>query len=310
MSKQKYKDDEVTIDNLREYAEQYSDYSFELFVLKMLRDVGIKCEHGGVYTDPITNKTRQFDIRAKKTNGEYRVRLAIECKNIRSNFPILVLCSPRQPYESYHHIASVEDEKQKQYLTPSGIPLNHLDITRGRLRVYRISEEHSIYKPFDPVGKDSIQVGRQHDGRFASNDNDLFDKWSQCLSSANDLINDMYWDGHDEKTHFFSTVIPIVVVPNGRLFAIEYDVDGNVQTQPHAAKRCSMYIDKQYTINTFPAFNKHFNISHMEIMTIDGLDEFIKHYILTEEGMSFIFSKAGLRARLAEIKMKIQNTNK
>jgi hypothetical protein len=67
----------------------------------------IKCEHGGVYEDPVTEKARQFDIRGLLELGQInRVRLAVECKNIRENFPLVVLTVPRSVDESYHEFIS------------------------------------------------------------------------------------------------------------------------------------------------------------------------------------------------------------
>ena len=91
----KLKNEPIVKSDMLEYLTSYSDFSFELTVLKMLRELELECEHGGHYEDPVTNKSREFDIRAIKTIEQYRVRLAIECKNIRENFPILISCVPR-----------------------------------------------------------------------------------------------------------------------------------------------------------------------------------------------------------------------
>ena len=90
--------DAITSTDLTEYLENESDFSFELEILNMLRSMNVDCEHGGNYTDPVTGKTREFDIRASKTINHYRVRMAIECKNIKENFPVLVSCVPRQAH--------------------------------------------------------------------------------------------------------------------------------------------------------------------------------------------------------------------
>lgn len=98
----KLKNNQISLTDLLEYLNSYSDFSFELAVLKMLRENEVECEHGGHYQDPVTNKSREFDIRAIKTIEHFRVRMAIECKNIRENFPILISCIPRHTQESYH----------------------------------------------------------------------------------------------------------------------------------------------------------------------------------------------------------------
>ena len=47
----KLKTDPIQEQDLKEFLESYSDFSFELSVLKMLREKGLECEHGGVYED-------------------------------------------------------------------------------------------------------------------------------------------------------------------------------------------------------------------------------------------------------------------
>jgi hypothetical protein len=184
----------------------------------MLRKKDIICEHGGLYEDPVTGKSREFDIRAIKTILNYRIRLAIECKNIRDNFPILVSYVPHQEIESYHQIAMVGEKKLDGYLAFASLSLS-------RAKILSIRNEHCIYKVNQPVGKSTAQVGRALDGSITANDWELYDKWSQSLSSSTALMNSLYWDGgeDDDKDSYFSTIIPVVVVPNDRLWTVLYD---------------------------------------------------------------------------------------
>ena len=100
----KLKTDRIKKTDLLKYLNSHSDFSFELSVLKMLRESDVECQHGGHYQDPVTAKSREFDIRAIKTIGKFRVRMAVECKNIRENFPILVSCIPRHEQDGYHEV--------------------------------------------------------------------------------------------------------------------------------------------------------------------------------------------------------------
>ena len=132
----KLQDIKISPSDLLEYLESYSDFSFELAVLKMLRENDIECEHGGYYEDPVTNKSREFDIRATKTLQNFRVRMAIECKNIRENFPILISCIPRHEQESFHQIAWVS-EPRSDFGT---------DIFQSRAKVLSLREDYSLYR--------------------------------------------------------------------------------------------------------------------------------------------------------------------
>ncbi len=278
----KLKHDPIQKQDLVEYLDSSSDFSFELTVLKMLRENNVQCEHGGLYEDPITGKSREFDIRAIKTFSNYRIRLAIECKNIRENFPILVSCMPRHEVESYHQVAIVREPQS-----------GDIDFMfQSRAKTLSIRNEHSIYKINDPVGKSTSQVGIALDGTISANDGELYDKWSQSLSSSADLVSRMYMDGDekDEEDNYLSLVIPIVVVPNGRLWSVSYDYDGKMVNEPSLSDRCSCFIDKDYKMGSKLA-GTQILISHIEIMTIDGLHSFVESYMKTKEGISKLFPK-------------------
>jgi len=281
----KLKNESIQKEDLVEYLDSYSDFNFELSVLKMLRDNDINCDHGGLYEDPVTGKSREFDIRATKTISNYRIRLAIECKNIKENFPVLVSCVPRHPKESYHQIAIVGE------LRPNDV-YNVSALYESRARIISIKDQYSIYKCHEPVGKSTAQVGRGLDDKITVNDGELYDKWSQSLSSSSDLVSEMYWDGDedDESNLYLSTVIPIVVIPNGRLWQTVYDEGGNRTQDPLPSDRCSCFVDKDYELGTKMAGARMW-ISHIELMTFDGLCSFINSNLKTEDGINKIFPK-------------------
>jgi hypothetical protein len=275
--------------DLIEYLDSYSDFSFELSVLKMLKENGLECEHGGIYKDPVTGKSREFDVRAIKMIHNYRVRLAVECKNIRENFPVLISCVPRQKDESYHQIAIVSNPS-----TNGIFPIPN--IHQSRAKIISIRDKYSIYKPYEIVGKSIVQVGRAFSNNVISaSDNELYNKWSQCLSSAADLVSRTYWDGDDEKdTLYFSIVIPIVIVPNGRLWSVAYDDDGNRISEPNQTDRCSCFIDQDYEMGTILS-RTIMRISHVEIMTIFGLRSFANSHLKSKSGISELFSTEGIK---------------
>ncbi|MDB2356379.1 hypothetical protein N9V89_04060 [Pseudoalteromonas sp.] len=282
----KLKNDKVTSNDLIEYLESQSDFNFELRVLKMLRENGLDCDHGGHYEDPVTKKSREFDIRAVKTIGQLRVRMAIECKNIREHFPILISCVPRHKSESYHQIAYLNE--------PSNSPLGAVhSLHQSRAKTFSIRDQHSLYKEGEPVGKSTVQVGRQqNDNSITANDSELFEKWGQCLSSSHDLVEQTYWDGYDEKESFKSALIPFVVVPNGRLWTVNFNEDGERVSEPTPTDRCSCYIDKDYIMGTEMASERMW-LSHMEIITFDGLLSFVEQYLKSEAGINEIFPEEG-----------------
>ena len=129
--------------------------------MALLQSLGVKCEHGGVYEDPVTEKARQFDIRGLLEIGKInRVRLAVECKNIRANFPLAVLTVPRSTEESYHEFISSHAPIQQEFTVP-GVGV-HKMVGIGEDKGDRIRQRGaaSIYPVSGPVGKSCCQVGK------------------------------------------------------------------------------------------------------------------------------------------------------
>jgi hypothetical protein len=284
----KLKADAIATPDLLEYLSSYSDFSFELTVLKMLRESGLECEHGGLYEDPVTGKSREFDIRAIKTMREFRVRLAVECKNIRDNFPILISCIPRHLQESYHEVALVGTPKSDSRL----FAVNYL-LQQSRAQPLSIRGDYSIYKPQQPVGKSIAQIGRAIEGSISANDAEIYEKWGQSLSSAADLVQRSYSDGDDARNvSCTSMVIPFVVVPDGRLWSVMYDNDGNRVSDPILTHRCSCFIGKDYQMGG--KLGVQIWLSHVEIVTASGMASFISNYLSTEEGIANLFPQDGL----------------
>jgi hypothetical protein len=101
----KLKTDAIKASDIAEFLERSSDFSFEMAVLHELTALGFSCTHGGTYRDPITGKNREFDIRAKIIKApSYNLTLAVECKNLRPNFPLLISCVQRQKSEAIHQV--------------------------------------------------------------------------------------------------------------------------------------------------------------------------------------------------------------
>ena len=249
--------------DLAEYLDKQSDFAFELAVLRLLDGHSFDCEHGGGYDDPVRQIPREFDLRSTRTIGQFKFRLAVECKNIGSNFPLLVSCLPRRPEEACHEVIhSFEPSSQGLY----GAPI----ITQQHAKAIRWSGDHSIYKPGESVGKSSAQVGRQKDnGAIFSGDSDVYKKWAQALSSAQDLV-----DRASDERNCFSVVFPILVVPDGTLWIANFDSDGSRLENPRQADRCSYYIGRSYFAgNQLSGFN--YQISHLEFVTYTGLERMV-----------------------------------
>src|SRR6476620_11423665 len=120
---------------MERFVSEQADFAFEMRVLNKLRRLGFSCRHAGTFRDPITEKIRQFDVRAYYDRGAFRLRLAVESKNLRPSRPLLLHTVPRSAEEAFHELVV------------------RLDIPRAAIGTKRLSGHQSIYKPGTFVGK-------------------------------------------------------------------------------------------------------------------------------------------------------------
>jgi len=165
----KLKDETIGLDDLKEYLASASDFAFELEVLKTLRELGFECQHGGTYEDTQTSKLRQFDLCASIKLGYANLYLAVECKQIGANFPLLVLRVPRRAEESFHDTLLTIDRKRRRL--PGSVAIPAME-TRGE--AIRVADRNSLYPRDEPVGKSCAQVGRDNNSNITGTDSDVF----------------------------------------------------------------------------------------------------------------------------------------
>jgi len=271
MSKHRLKTDPITANDLDDYIKSTSsDFAFELTVLRLLHEMGCrKVSHGGTYDDPATAIPRQHDLRAElvpESAATARIRLAVECKNLRPYYPLLVYCVPRRPTECSHDICRAF----------------HLD--KNHPYPVRCQTVGGWYELGQPVGKSCAQVGRTQDGKITGSDGETFDKWSQAVASAFDLIREAFNDcAEDLGEPVRSVVIPVLVVPDNQLWKVEFDADGCKKAGPDRTNQISYFVNKTYEVErTGVAYrganpiHPHFTytISHLEMYTLTGLREF------------------------------------
>lgn len=248
--------------DLTEYLASESGFAFELRCLQQLHSLGYQCHHGGSYTDPATRKIRQFDIRARKVVGPLRIHCAVECKHISESFPLLVTCVPRRPEESFHEILFTQDRTQRR----SGFGIDVMQ--HPATTAVRMKSPHSAYEAGRWVGKKAVQVGRTKDKIYGT-DESAFDKWSQALASISDMASDAVDEAEGVGPAAATIILPILVVPDGRLWQAFYDECGRQQESPFWSERCSLYVDRGYSTGLMRSTN--FRVSHLEVVTLSGL---------------------------------------
>lgn len=280
----KLKVDPIGQSDLIEHLNNTSDFAFEVQTLNELITRGFDCDYGGTYDDPVTRKPREFDIRLRKRMGKRFLRCAIECKNLRANFPLLISCLPRKRTESFHQIIYSVNPETNAFYTPdppyslAQIPTS---ISLG------IDGEFTFYSEGEPVGKSCEQVGRQnHDGEITATDSGIYDKWAQALSSAEDLIDESCCTGQDITNSIaMSLVFAILVVPNERLWMAQFNEKGAILDTPKLVDRCPYFVGREYVHNAVMHQNE-FKLSHLEIVTSKGLTDLLDLIVGNESRVS------------------------
>lgn len=247
----------ITAAGLSDYLKSSDDFQFELEVLQSCLEADSSAEHGGTYQDPVTNKDRQFDIRMSVRQGSCILRLAIECKNLRTNFPLLVSRVPRRQEESFHEVIISRRQSAKIQCVPT------------------------LYESNQMVGKSTRQVGVQERNKsqstreFESKDTEVYEKWTQAIAYAFELV----WRAiEDYQTTGFcaaTVILPILIVPDKTLWVVDYSEKGKVQDQPALDDECSHFHGKDISVRALDRRDMDYRISHLQIFTKPGFDGYL-----------------------------------
>lgn len=270
-------------EDIEEYLANYSDFSFEVRVLKKLTELGFTCQHGGTYKDPVTGKDREFDIRASSfypvagKNIRYCLCLSVECKNFRENFPLVIHCTPRSENECYQDLVWSSPPSPSGGIVTSSSSTHPPTIFDSRLV---LSGAISSYKVGDPVGKSYNQVGRRvQEKDLISNDAEVFEKISQAINASFDIIMLSQNAGTQENSTVVSSILPVLVIPKDRLWKVTYENSGNVIEGPTPVTWVSYYIGKSWSIlleTQYGVYNQPYRLSHLEIIELDNLDALVR----------------------------------
>lgn len=260
---------ESIADKINSYLQADSDYGFELKCLNRVNTMD-QCfhewTHTGTYIDDITSKPREFDIRGSlwpKKSLNHILHVAIECKNLASESPLIVHCSKRATEKAYIQYVDVEfrDENTDYSLKGDGFDF------------IRDAGDLNPYKKNEFVGKSLARL-KWNNNQVKSSDSELYDKWSQALSSSHDLIiqSSRTQPEHLRRQKIGSRhfVLPIVAIPEGTLWTANYDDEGQMTQSASEAEEVSYFVDRKYEIS-----GNEFTCSHVHFVTEPHLPEFL-----------------------------------
>lgn len=254
-----------------------SGFALEMRVMQALRRAGYECTHGLTYSDPKTKVDRQFDLRATRVRGNTCMRLAVECKEISAQYPLVFGRVPRDITEAGHQLVVSAEKDLDTTGMPKGIALE-----RHAMVVNQLADE-SLYAAGDHVAKGYMQVS----GNSKNGPDELYSRLAQAIASASDHVDEAHEEYRRTGTAVCMTfILPLVVVPDGRLWAIDHDEDGNRVKSPAPVDAIEYGIHK--TIPGPMLNGSPYKVTHLEVVTESGLDRRLE-YLSSDAGQRAVF---------------------
>lgn len=264
------------------FLETDSSFAFEMQVRELFAAKRLRYRHGGTYDDPIERKPRQFDLTADLNLADaylpVRLRMAIECKCLSEFAPMLVYRSPRSAYEAGHCVIArtcgdrnaVHDAIQYQQPMPR---LSNESGAFPKACTLELQPSRSMYSSGEPVGKSAECITKDRNGNIKGGDKEIYPRWTQALQSASAMLPDIVNGYSDEKSIVIHWIVPILVVPDDRLYVVDFNDSGAQTRAPTSVDRTSFFVD--YTPSGISIAGPEFRFGHLEIMTYSHLKSFV-----------------------------------
>lgn len=273
--------------DLQRYLDSHDDFALEMQVRALVAAQGLDFAHGGSFEDPLTRTIRRYDLRAGYEQQDCRVELAIECRHLRPHYPLLVSRIPRLHSESYHQlVCSINIEPGP--FAPLGVsPCEVFSITPV--------SGGSIYAPDAPVAKAFTQVGVSQDGAPLSGDGGVGEKWSTAIGSLAELAGNAAW--YRDKTEglqFLTSLLPVLVVPDGTLWAVDYDAEGRQLGPAVQLDQVEAFVGKDF----WKVGGNNYSVSHLHLCSVSGLQAFLARLTGDQAFWDQLFQVAEIESRL------------
>ncbi len=82
--------------------------------------------------------------------------------------------------------------------------------------------------------------------------------------------------------------MPIVVLPNEMLWAVNFSAEGVIERGPQRVDRCACFVGEKYEIGN-KLYSESTRLSHVEFVTLSGLRALVAEYISSEDGFELLF---------------------
>jgi hypothetical protein len=225
--------------------------------------------HGGTYVDSVMGKPRQFDYRYRISRFDqtplnvHYVLLAVECKNLYKESPLVVCGRARALDEAYHVRIETENDE------PAGA---------FWCKMRKVSGTQACYQENTFVGKSVLRLNEAKvDGKWqwkAATDPDIYDKWSQALASSVELAEAAAtYAEKDAARRFSSVVLPVVVLPEDSLWTISYDAEGLIREDPRMADECELFVERKLNVR-----GNQFVLTHIHFVSLRGFSKLLSRF--------------------------------
>jgi hypothetical protein len=253
-------DSGIDAEDISEYLASVDDFAFEREIYSLAKGLGLQSQHSALYTDPVSQKMREFDIRAWASLGVRKIALAIECKGLTVDYPLLVSCVPRDPQEAGHEYIYAD-----RTVGAGGSHTRVQPMRAARLPYYP-------YHAAQRVGKSMRQVRRDKKGQMVAGD-EVFDKWTQALASIGEMIEDGAALLSTAPTHTkMIAFVPVLVVSDGTLWIANYSSRGDLQGAPFPYTDVTYYLGRKYWLKREQV---NFGISHLHIISRSAIRDWL-----------------------------------
>jgi hypothetical protein len=262
----------ISASDIQVIAAKEDDFGHELRVGAAVRSIlGFEVQHSGTYTDDVTGKPRQFDYRCwlsrpapmSLDRHTANLFLAVECKNLNPDFPLVICGTERRGEEAYHElIVNYGDGVVSQQLGTGPFSLTR-----------RADAKRSFYPPGDFVGKTLLRLKPEKPNStvgVVAPDSDVYERWAQALASGLGLAK-AACDVRQGCQVIWSAILPVVVVSNNSLWRMGYDDDGKIASPPERVEQCDFYVARRI----WAGDQNMFTFSHIHFFTLTGFQKFL-----------------------------------
>jgi hypothetical protein len=186
--------------------------------------------------------------------------LAVECKNLTTEFPLVVSRVPCPADESQHCLIRTWLRRETGDF------------------IFEIAESDpsrwQLCPVGSPIGKSLTQI-RWDGKRPVASDSETYDKWIQAIASAAKLA-ELGAKRQQPDTAIYTFVMPVLLVADGTLWVVDYSEDGK-RAAPAQADETLYFVDRGHDL-PHRYGTRTYHMRHLFIYTQTGFAKMLKNY--------------------------------